>query len=183
MEPLYVAKPGGMRLFGAILYGLIALDVVLTVVLLVLVNVSTALVTLVSMLAVYALIWAILPRRYEVWPDRLRIVFPLFGWNIDYAGIETVRPGQWYEAYGFMGVRFATAPSQTVTILRHNANLITHPNLVISPAGPGDLPAAARTRDAPVVSVVGVAFFSCDEEAIHQGRACRSTFRLKTGRR
>jgi hypothetical protein len=134
MEPLYVAEPGGMRTFNRILAGLIMVDIVLVVVLLLIANAPAALVTLVSLLAVLVIIWAILPRRYEVWPEQLRIVFPLFGWNIDYDGIDTVRAGRWYEAYGFAGVRFATAPSQTVTILRHHPNLLTHPNLVISPA-------------------------------------------------
>ncbi len=134
MEPLYTAQPGGMRLINKLFAGLVILELTLTVILLVFADTASALVTFFSVVAVFIVIWVILPRRYELWPEHLRIVFPFFGWNIDYAGIDTVRPGQWYEAYGFMGVRFATAPSQTVTILRHNANLITHPNLVISPA-------------------------------------------------
>ncbi len=40
--------------------------------------------------AVFPLLWLILPRRYEVWPDSLRIVFPLWRWRIAYDGIERV---------------------------------------------------------------------------------------------
>ena len=134
MEPLYIAQAGGMRRFKAILLGLLAMDAVLVVALLLLVNGVAAAVTGISLVATVTVLLAILPRRYEVWPDRLRIVFPIRGWDIRYEGIETVRAGRWYEAYGFAGLRFATAPSQTVTVLRHNANLLTHPNLVISPA-------------------------------------------------
>jgi hypothetical protein len=134
MEPLYSTPAGGMRLFSAIIALLLLTDIVLAVVLLVLVNALSAVVTFVSMLATFVLIWLILPRRYEVWQDRLRIVFPAWGWDLPYEGIETVRAGRWYEAYGFAGWRFATAPSQTVTVLRHNPNMVTHPNIVISPA-------------------------------------------------
>ena len=133
VHPIYEAQPGGMRLFNAVLVLLTVTTVAITGILLVFVDAAGALITLVSLLATLAFVSLILPRRYEVWPDRLRIVFPAWSWNIEYAGIESVRPGRWYEAYGFWGMRFATAPSQTVTILRHNANMFTHPNLVISP--------------------------------------------------
>ena len=123
-----------MRRFNAILLGLLAMDVVLVVALLLLVNGVAAAVTGISLVATVAVLLAILPRRYEVWPDRLRIVFAIRDWDIPYGSIDVVRAGRWYEAYGFAGLRFATAPSQTVTVLRHNANLLTHPNLVISPA-------------------------------------------------
>lgn len=133
MEPLFTARPGGMRVLNAVLAALIGLDVVLAVILLVFANVSAALVTFGTMLLTVAIIWVILPKRYEVWPAHLRIVFPMWGWNIDYAGIETVREAAALESYAFIGVRFATAPSQAVTILRRNPNLFTHPNVVISP--------------------------------------------------
>ena len=121
-----------MRWFNGVFYGLLILAVAITLVLLVFEDAIGAAVTGVTLIGTVALIWLILPRRYEVWPDRLRIVFPVWGWDIRYEGIETVRAGRWYEAYGFAGVRFATAPSQTVTVLRHNANMLRRPNLVIS---------------------------------------------------
>jgi hypothetical protein len=122
-----------MRLVGLVLVALIAVDAVIALVLLLLVDKLAAAVTGVSMLATFALLWFILPRRYEVWPDRLRLQFPTWGWDILYEGIATVRAGRWYEAYGFAGVRFATAPSQLVTILRHRSNMLRRPNLVITP--------------------------------------------------
>ena len=133
MEPLYVARHGGLRLVNTIFALLIVTNVAITLVLLAFADTASAAITFACLLATLLIVWLILPRRYEVWPERLRIVFPVWGWDIPYAGIKSVRAGRWYEAYGFAGVRFATAPSQSVTILRHNANLFTHPNLVISP--------------------------------------------------
>src|SRR5690606_10748805 len=109
--------PGGMRRFYAVLAILFAATILTAAVLLAFVNVSAAVVTMVSLLATILIVWLILPRRYEIWPDHLRIVFPLGGWDVPYEGIQAVRAGHWWEAYGFAGVRFATAPSQTVTIL------------------------------------------------------------------
>jgi hypothetical protein len=122
-----------MRWLNTGLWALLALTVVASIGLLLFVDALGAGVTAVSLLLTVGLIWLILPRRYEIWPDRLRIVFLLGGWDIPLDGIESVHPGRWYQAYGFMGVRFATAPGQTVTILRRNSNLFTRPNVVISP--------------------------------------------------
>lgn len=133
MEPLYVTKPGGTRWVNWVLASLLILTVAMTVGLLLLSETIAALVTGGSLLATVALIWFILPVRYEVWPDRLRLVFPVGGWNIPFDTIQTVRHGLWYEAYGFIGIRFATAPSSTVTILRNRPSLFKRPNLVISP--------------------------------------------------
>lgn len=133
MEPLYTAKPGGMGWINPLLAGLLVVTAVLTVVLLALADTAAALITGGTLLGTTALIWLILPRRYEIWPDRLCLVFPLGTWNIAFETIQTARHGRWYEAYGFIGVRFATAPTRIVTILRRRPGLFTRPNLVISP--------------------------------------------------
>ncbi len=83
--------------------------------------------------AVFPLLWLILPRRYEVWPDSLRIVFPLWRWRIAYDGIERVETSKVWQPYGFWGIRFATNPAQAVTIYRKDARMLGRPNLVISP--------------------------------------------------
>ena len=135
MEPLYVAQPGGLRWFNLVFLALLAIDAVLVAALLLLSEVIAAAVSAAGLVATYALLWLILPRRYELWPDRLRLAFAAWSWDIPYEGIEAVREGRWYEAYGFMGVRFATAPGQTVVVLRRNSHLFRRPNLVISPEG------------------------------------------------
>lgn len=79
------------------------------------------------------LIHLILPRRLEVWPDRLALVFPVGTWNIRMDTVETVRPAQTYESYAFIGVRFATAPAKAVVVVRKQANLFGRPSIVVSP--------------------------------------------------
>jgi hypothetical protein len=134
MEPLYVTRPGGMRNFYLLLAAMLVLTVVVTVAMLVFGDTVPALVMGGLLVLTVVVIWVILPRRYELWPDHLSLVFPLWTWKIDYEGIQTVREAAPLESYAFIGVRFATAPSQAVTILRHRASLFSRPNLVISPA-------------------------------------------------
>jgi hypothetical protein len=38
-------------------------------------------------------------------------------------------------AFGYWGVRFATAPTQSVEVRRVRRNLLRRPNLIISPEG------------------------------------------------
>jgi hypothetical protein len=81
-----------------------------------------------------ALIWFILPRRFEVWHDRLVIVFPVvMRWTLSFDTIETVEVARWWHAYAFMGVRFASNPGKSVDIIRRQPNVISRPNVVISP--------------------------------------------------
>ena len=81
-----------------------------------------------------ALIHVLLPRRYEIWPDRLRIVFPFWRWDVAFDSLEYARPSKWWEAYAFMGMRFATDPGQAIVVQRRDPRLFTRPHLVISPA-------------------------------------------------
>ena len=80
-----------------------------------------------------ALVWLIIPRRYEVWPDSLRIVFPAFQWDIRFETIEGVRETSWWEPYAFAGVRFATSPGQALVVLRREPRWFGRPHIVISP--------------------------------------------------
>jgi hypothetical protein len=134
MEPLYSTPAGGIRLFDTIVRGLALIEIVVAVLLVLFDDAMAGVILFVSTTLALVLVWLILPRRYEVWRDHLRIVFPAWGWDIPYKGIDTVRDIRWYEAYGFAGWRFATSPGQSVTILRHKANMFTHPNIVISPS-------------------------------------------------
>jgi hypothetical protein len=120
-----------MRWFNIALCGLVTLAAALF---------APAAFTAVSLLATIGLIWLILPRRYEVWQGRLRLVFPVWSWSIPFKTIHMVREGQWYEAYGFIGIRFATAPSQAVTILRRNAGLFRRPKPRDLAGGPQGVP-------------------------------------------
>jgi len=73
---------------------------------------------------------AIMPRRYQIYSDRLRIVL---GWpfaiNLSLTTIKEVRAASGSEAYIYWGVRFATSRLTVVEIAR-NRGL----NFVISPS-------------------------------------------------
>ena len=134
MEPLFSMPAAGMRLLGRVLIACIALNVALSVLLLATVNLFAAAVTFVSMLLTIAFVWAIFPQRFELWPEHLRLVFTLFGFNVSYDSIQEARPAHWITAYGYFGMRFVTNPAEAVVIRRRNSNLFTRPHLVISPA-------------------------------------------------
>ena len=134
MEPRFVAKAGGMRIAPPVLVALTGVMLGAGLVTLAVLPDSGGIwVSLLIVGAVFPLLWLILPRRYEVWPDSLRIVFPLWRWRIAYESIERVETSKLWQPYGFWGIRFATNPAQAVTLYRKNARLLGRPNLVISP--------------------------------------------------
>jgi hypothetical protein len=54
-------------------------------------------------------------------------------WTLSFDTIESVEIARWWHAYAFMGVRFASNPGKSVDIIRRDANVISRPNVVISP--------------------------------------------------
>lgn len=96
---------------------------------------GAALVVGVVSAATLALIFVLIPRRYEIWPDRLSLVFLWHRWQIPFESLEEARPANPLFAYGYLGVRFATAPSRSVEVRRVRGNLFLRPNLIISPEG------------------------------------------------
>ena len=73
-----------------------------------------------------------IPKRYEIYTDRLRIVFLLSRLDVMYATIDEVRKGRWWHVWGYWGLRFATVPRRVVEVRRKDPGL-RRPNLVISP--------------------------------------------------
>ncbi|MFC2006656.1 PH domain-containing protein [Chloroflexota bacterium] len=72
----------------------------------------------------------ILPRRFQILSDKLRIVLGRpFAINIPLSDIEEVRSRTGIKAFIYFGVRFATSSSHTVEIIRKKGL-----NMVISPA-------------------------------------------------
>ena len=134
-DPLYTFEAGGMRVLRTILLVLTAVSI-LGCIMVVVVDPdswSASLVTAVALLLTYAFVWAILPARYELSRTHLGIVFPWKTWHVALDSVEWVRAGNWWEAYGYYGMRFATKPGQSIVIRRKHPNLFTRPNLVISP--------------------------------------------------
>lgn len=83
----------------------------------------------------FGLLYLLIPRRYEVFADRMAVVFVWRRWEIPYETIESVRAAAQLYAYAYIGVRFATAPSQSVEVRRVRSSLLRRPNLIISPQG------------------------------------------------
>ncbi len=76
------------------------------------------------------LFYAVLPQRYQIWKDRVRIVLgrPL-AVNIPLATIQEARSASGSKAFAYWGVRFATSLKNVVEIVRHRGW-----NFVISPS-------------------------------------------------
>jgi hypothetical protein len=84
----------------------------------------------VSLLCVRLLV----PSRYEIYDDRLRLTFLFGNWDIGFETVASVEPARAWQSYALWGLRFATAPRQSIHIARVRARLFGRPNLVISPA-------------------------------------------------
>ncbi len=73
---------------------------------------------------------AILPRRYQIYQDRLRIVLGKpFAVSISFATIKEVRSAAGSTTFIYWGIRFATSAKSVVEIIRSKGL-----NIVISPA-------------------------------------------------
>jgi hypothetical protein len=77
---------------------------------------------------------AILPRRYQIFEDRLRILMGgPFTINIPFSNIEEAKPASGSKAFAYGGLRLATSTRHVVEIVRKKGL-----NLVISPSN-GDM--------------------------------------------
>jgi hypothetical protein len=76
------------------------------------------------------LFYFILPQRYQIWTDRVRIVLGRpFSVNISLPTIKEARPASGAKALGYHGLRFATSTRTVVEIVRHRGW-----NFIITPA-------------------------------------------------
>jgi hypothetical protein len=133
MELLYSVRAGGVDAWVKIL-GLAAVAGIIGGAIVAVLDSTTAGVVLaVIFVLTVVLIWPILPQRYEVWSDRLSLIFPLWRWDLALDSIANVRAATRWEPFAFAGWRFATAPGKAVTVERRDANMFTRPSVVISP--------------------------------------------------
>jgi len=73
---------------------------------------------------------AILPRRYQIFQDKVRIALGRpFAFNISLSTIREARSASGSKAFAYRGLRFATSSRSVVEIIRHKGW-----NVVISPA-------------------------------------------------
>ena len=132
--PLLVTPAAGARWADALLWtGAISSVFVLAVLASLLPRERTGLiVTAVALALTFAVIGLVLPRRYEVWPDHLTVVLPLWAWRLPVETIAEVRRAEVWKAFGYIGVRFTTAPSASVEVRRVKAGP-SRPNVILSP--------------------------------------------------
>jgi hypothetical protein len=83
----------------------------------------------------FAVIFLVVPRRLEVWPDCLVIVFALWRWQLPFETVAAARQANTWSAFGYWGVRLSTAPKASIELRRLESNLLSRPNLIISPEG------------------------------------------------
>ena len=75
------------------------------------------------------LFYSIMPRRYQIFHDRLRIVLGTpFGINIPLSTIKEVRHSSGMKAFVYSGIRFAASTKNVIEIVRNKGF-----NYVISP--------------------------------------------------
>jgi hypothetical protein len=76
------------------------------------------------------LFYAILPQRYQIWTDRVRIVLGRpFAVNIPFTKISEARAAASNKAFVYSGFRFATSSRTVVEIVRrHGLNFVISPD-------------------------------------------------------
>src|SRR5687768_16471177 len=113
-EPRLVMPAPGVKWLNRIILGFLALYVVIVAGLAVsgALPLGYALLSCCGILVAPMLLWGILPRRFEIYYDRLVIVFGFGRWNIGFDSIEIVREAKPWQAYAYWGMRFATSPKQ-----------------------------------------------------------------------
>ena len=135
MEPILTMSAGGTRWLAPIFAGLAAvLFVTAAVTLIVLDDGGLSAVAIVAgTVGTIAVLLLVIPRRYEIWRDHLRIVFVWGTWHIAFDTITSVAPALSRQSYAFWGVRFSTSPGQAIVVHRRNPRLIGRLEVVISP--------------------------------------------------
>jgi hypothetical protein len=134
VQPLHSSRAGGTKLLNAIFLAIPVIAMVFGLEALSTSSPDTAVIwiAILVILVSFGCIRLILPDRYDVYADRLRLVFPLWGWNLPFVTIREVRLSRWWEPFASLGFRFATSPGQAVVIRRVGSGWLTG-TIVISP--------------------------------------------------
>ena len=127
--PVYEDRPLYDIWLKLILGGVLALTFILGVILIA-ENIGAAL-TMFGVTLFDALLFkAVLPQRFQVFEDRLKIVLGLtFAINIPFSNIVDARSASSIKAFAYWGIRFATSTRYVAEIVRKKGL-----NLVISPS-------------------------------------------------
>lgn len=84
-----------------------------------------------SIIIILILYWIILPRRFEIHEDKLRIIFGFFSYSIPLKEIAEIRRAESWKAFAYRGLRFTTSIKNIVEIRKKKGI-----NIVISPTNP-----------------------------------------------
>lgn len=130
---IYADVPPYDRLTKVLMVGVPSAFLIAGAVLLFL-HLRLALAMLVDLVVFTLVLHFALPRRYELYTTRLRIVmgWPL-RWNIPLSTIAKVRPAPDYTRFLYWGVRLATSSKTLVEIVRRK-----HMNVILSPSDRGE---------------------------------------------
>ena len=108
---------------------------------------SSAIPSLVFTSAILLTLWLVLPRAFEVWPDRLRIVLGWrLVWNIPLEEIGEIRPARGLGIMVFWGVSFITSVKNPVRIKRKRGV-----DILISPEDPAEFIATVRSAQEELI--------------------------------
>jgi uncharacterized protein (DUF58 family) len=128
VEPVFSAEPPRSSFMSGGLVFFVVLDVAAAIVL-AFFSLVAAVSLLVAGLFTAAVLWLVLPRRFEVTPEEIRIVLGARARHrIGLGTVAEVRPGKWHQALAYAGIRYAIPSSEIVEIKRSSGM-----NVVISP--------------------------------------------------
>lgn len=84
-----------------------------------------------SLIGIMALYWLILPRKYEIHEDRIKIVMGAFSYTVELKSISEVKRAESWKVFAYKGIRFATSAKNAVEIKRKKGV-----SILISPSNP-----------------------------------------------
>jgi len=127
--PIYEVAPSYDRWFKLIIIGIPVITLTLGVIYFFYDREAST--TMFALTVFYGILFhAITPRRFQIYDDRIRMVFGKpFAVNLSLANIREVKATSGAKAFFFGGLRFATSSSNIVEIVRSKGL-----DLVISPA-------------------------------------------------
>lgn len=84
-----------------------------------------------SLIVILILYWLIMPRKYEIHEDRLKIVLGAFSYSIELKSISEVKRTESWKVLAYKGIRFVTSAKSAVEIKRKRGK-----SILISPSNP-----------------------------------------------
>lgn len=84
-----------------------------------------------SIVVILVLYWAILPRRFEIHEEKLKVIFGFFSYSIPLKEVAEVRKVESWKAFAYKGLRFTTSIKNIVEIRKKKGI-----SIVISPTNP-----------------------------------------------